>query len=130
MSYKIYAYIQLVILVFYIIRPVMPYIEYAVNKDYIVNNLCINRDNPHISCEGNCHLEKQLKKSSDTNNDTKDKNTNKKVQNEDVREFLSAHITIPKVFGTNITLLVNPNTPLTTRSLSAIFIPPKTEFIL
>jgi len=125
MKFRIYAYIQLVILVFYIIRPVMPYIEYAVNKDYISKNLCINRDKPHSCCEGKCYLEKQLKKSNDSNNDPKDKNTNKKVQNEDVREFLSPHITIPKVFGTNIAQRINQKAPLITRSLSAIFVPPK-----
>lgn len=130
MSYKIYAYIQLFVLVIYIIRPVIPYIEYAVNKNFIAKNFCINSDKPHSCCEGKCYLEKQLKNSSDSNNDPKDNNTNKKVQNEDVKEFLSPHVTIPKVFGTNTTQLINPKIPLTTRYLSAIFIPPKIEFFL
>ena len=130
MKNRIYAHIQLVILVFYIIRPVLPYIEYVVNKDFIAKNLCINRDKPHSCCEGKCYLEKQLKKSSDNNNDPKDKNTNKKVQNEEVKEFLSPHSNIPKVFETNITCLINPETTVPTKFVSAIFVPPKIKFIL
>ena len=130
MRYRIYALSLLFILVFYIFRPILPYIEYAINKDFIVKNLCINRYKPHSCCEGKCYLEKQLKKSSDSNNDPKDNNTNKKVQNEDVKEFLNSHISIPKVFGSRINYQVNPKTPITTRYLSAIFIPPKIEFFL
>ncbi|MEI6677649.1 MAG: hypothetical protein WCL21_03515 [Mariniphaga sp.] len=96
MEVRIYAYVQLAVLVFYLIRPVMPFVEYAVNKDYIAKKLCINRDQPHSCCEGKCYLEKQLKKSVDNNNDPKDNNTNKKVQNENVKEFLNSHISIPK----------------------------------
>jgi len=130
MKYRIYAIILLVNLAFYIVRPLLPYIEYAINKDFIAKNLCINRDNPHSCCQGKCYLEKQLKKSSDSPNDPKDKNTNKKVQNEDVKEFLNSHISIPKVFSSNIRYQFNPKTPITTRYLSAIFIPPKIEFRL
>ena len=130
MKYRIYSITLLVILAFYIVRPVLPYIEYAINKDYIAQNLCINRDNPHSCCQGKCYLEKQLKKSSDSPSDPKDKNTSKKVQNEDVKEFLNSHISIPKVFGSRINYQVNPKTPITTRYLSAIFIPPKIEFFL
>jgi len=107
------------------IRPVIPYIEYAVNMDFIIKNLCINRDKPHSCCEGKCYLEKQLKKSSDTNSDPKDKNTSKRVQNEDLKEFLSPELTTSKVFETNITYAINPGTVITVRFVSAIFIPPK-----
>ena len=130
MKYRIYSITLLVILAFYIVRPILPYIEYAINKDFIAQNLCINRDNPHSCCQGKCYLEKQLKKSSDSNNDPKDKNTSKKVQNEDVKEFLNSHFILPKVFGTNIVRQINPETPLTSRYIPAIFIPPKIEFIL
>jgi len=130
MRYRVYALSLLFILVFYIFRPILPYIDYAINKDFIVKNLCINRDKPHSCCEGKCYLEKQLKKNSDSNNDSKDNNTNKKVQNEDVKEFLYFHVILPNVFGTDITRQVKPETPLTSRYIPSIFIPPKIEFIL
>jgi len=129
MKYRIYAYILLVVVVFYIIRPVMPYIEYAVNKEYIAKYLCINRAEPHGCCEGKCYLEKEIKKSNDLN-DPKDTSSNKKVQYEDVKEFLNPHVTIPQVFETNITHLIYRQRSVLKRYFSTIFIPPKLEFLL
>ena len=39
--------------------------EYAVNYDYIVENLCENRDIPSLHCDGKCYLAKQLAKESE-----------------------------------------------------------------
>lgn len=44
------------------LRPVAPFVEYAVNYDYISKVLCVNKDNPELGCNGKCHLMKQLKK--------------------------------------------------------------------
>lgn len=127
MRYLIYSYILLFVLVFYILRPVIPYIEYAVNKDYIAKHLCVNRDKPHSYCEGKCYLEKQIKNSTESN-DANGKSTNEKVQNEDVKEFISSHISIPKVFETNITHQVKPETFISTRFVPVIFVPPRLKF--
>lgn len=35
---------------------------YTINKAYIAQQLCVNRDNPTLHCEGHCYLGKQLKK--------------------------------------------------------------------
>lgn len=43
-----------------IIRPVIPYLEYFIDYDYIVEVLCINKEEPEIQCNGKCHLKKQL----------------------------------------------------------------------
>ncbi len=37
-------------------------VYYHLNKDYIVKQLCINRNNPAIHCNGHCFLSKQLKR--------------------------------------------------------------------
>ncbi len=37
--------------------------SYLLNKDYIANNLCENRSNKAMHCNGKCYLAKQLKKS-------------------------------------------------------------------
>jgi hypothetical protein len=124
MKLRIYAYIHIATLVFYLLRPAMPYIDYAVNKDYIAKYLCINRFDPHSCCKGKCYLEKQIKKSLD-NKDSKDNNTTKKVQNEDVKEFLCTPFPSPKVFEANITYWNNPETIFSSRTVSAIFIPPQ-----
>ncbi|AZB28416.1 hypothetical protein [Chryseobacterium balustinum] len=45
------------------VRPIMPVYNYVVNYDYIVENLCENRDKPELSCNGKCFLAKELSKS-------------------------------------------------------------------
>ena len=47
------------------LRPVMPFIEYEINKKYIAEVLCENKDKPEMHCNGKCHLKKQLKKAND-----------------------------------------------------------------
>jgi hypothetical protein len=37
-------------------------VYYHLNKEYIVNQLCINKNNPVMHCDGHCYLSKQLKK--------------------------------------------------------------------
>lgn len=48
-------------------KPVFPVLEYFVNYDYIVNELCENKAKPELECNGKCHLAKELAKASDNN---------------------------------------------------------------
>lgn len=41
-------------------KPVWPLVEYIVNYDYIVENLCENRSKPMLNCNGKCYLAKIL----------------------------------------------------------------------
>jgi len=43
-------------------RPVMPFIEYKINKERIAKVLCVNKDKIEMQCNGKCHLKKQLRK--------------------------------------------------------------------
>lgn len=40
----------------------MPYIDYLVNKKYIVENVCINRFDESVMCSGICYLEAEIEK--------------------------------------------------------------------
>ena len=53
--------IALFINVIIVFQPVIPLLEYEVLHDYIVKELCINRNVPNSCCEGKCYLEKSLK---------------------------------------------------------------------
>lgn len=55
-----------------IIRPILPFAEYALRKEYIANNLCKNKGLPELQCEGKCYFMQQIKKSQETapNQDT------------------------------------------------------------
>lgn len=44
------------------LKPIAPFVEYALNKDYIVEFLCINQDKPEMQCNGKCHLYKTVEK--------------------------------------------------------------------
>jgi hypothetical protein len=124
MKYRVYAILHLIILVFYICRPVIPYIQYAVFKDYIAKNLCVNKDKPKSCCHGKCYLEKQLKKSTETS-DTEEKSSNKKISNKEVNEFLISHVSIPKLTEISLHQFVNTETIIISQVVSAIFVPPK-----
>ncbi|CAM3915532.1 hypothetical protein FLCU109888_08650 [Flavobacterium cucumis] len=51
------------------LKPILPVLEYAVNYDYIVNNLCENKSKPELNCNGKCHLTKQLAKASESSSE-------------------------------------------------------------
>jgi hypothetical protein len=43
------------------LKPIAPYVEYAINYDYFSKILCINKDKPAMNCEGKCQLMIKLK---------------------------------------------------------------------
>jgi hypothetical protein len=44
----------------------LPYLEYNLFRDYIAENLCVKRNEADNDCRGNCHLGKQLRRISET----------------------------------------------------------------
>lgn len=44
------------------LRPISPFIEYAVNYDYISEVLCVNKEKKEMNCDGKCYLTKELNK--------------------------------------------------------------------
>ncbi|WP_092447123.1 hypothetical protein [Winogradskyella sediminis] len=58
---------------FMLLKPTIPFVEYAAFYDYIKNELCVNKDKPQMACNGKCHLKKELAKASDSDK-SNDKN--------------------------------------------------------
>ncbi|MEN8187244.1 MAG: hypothetical protein ABFR05_08965 [Bacteroidota bacterium] len=58
----IFTHLFLNLYLLVLIQPAIPVIEYFVNYDYIVEELCENRDKPLLACNGKCYLEKQVTK--------------------------------------------------------------------
>lgn len=55
-------------------RPAIPFMEYIINYDYIVKELCENKEKPQLKCNGKCHLKKELAKTAAVEkNSTSDK---------------------------------------------------------
>jgi hypothetical protein len=124
MKYRIYAILHLIVMVSYICRPIIPYVQYAVFKDYIAKNLCVYKDKPNSCCQGKCYLDKQAKKASQTT-DSEDRNTNRKVQNKEINEFLISRIALPEIFETDLLHLIKAQSGIPSMFISAIFIPPE-----
>jgi hypothetical protein len=49
-----------IIAILWVFRPALPLVEYAVNYQYIKENLCVNKAKPAMHCNGKCHLRQQL----------------------------------------------------------------------
>jgi hypothetical protein len=58
-------YTFFIIALLFLLRPVLPVAEYAVNYGYISKELCVNKNKPKLHCNGKCHLMKELAKASE-----------------------------------------------------------------
>lgn len=47
-------------------KPVLPVLGYLMNYEYIVKELCVNKNDPTLHCSGKCQLENELAKASDS----------------------------------------------------------------
>lgn len=104
------------------VRPVLPLVNYAVNYEYIVKNLCEKKDVPQSTCKGKCYVEKELSKTEKQSGN----HQNIKVSGLDVfvsNEILSCSDTIQPDASVN-----NPNADYinshTSEYFSRIFHPP------
>ena len=59
---------------------------YEANKNYIIENFCINKDKPELNCCGKCHLRKELKKVDD--NGTSKKQNEKTEKSSETVAFI------------------------------------------
>lgn len=59
---------------FMLVKPIIPVLEYIVFYDYIKNELCVNKANKALHCDGKCHLKKELAKASE-GSEKQDKNS-------------------------------------------------------
>lgn len=63
-----------------LMNPLVPVLDYAVNYNYIVKELCVNRYKPKLCCRGTCYLKKELAKSVAGENNNSKKSDVKKVE--------------------------------------------------
>ena len=50
---------------FMVLRPIIPIVDYGINYNFIVKELCENKEKPELQCNGKCHLAKELAKASE-----------------------------------------------------------------
>ena len=78
---KLIALTLLLVLFLSAVRPYFPYLDYAINKEYIAKVLCENIEKPKLKCNGKCHLKKELKKVMEA--DESDQETRLKASDQD-----------------------------------------------
>jgi hypothetical protein len=96
--------IVLLISIIILARPAIPFLEYIVNYDYIVKELCENKEKPVLKCNGKCHLMKELAKTAeDDKNTSSDKKQNVKQEIEVLfyQDFKSLSCSNSYVFTNN-----------------------------
>ena len=123
MKYKFFSILYLTVILFYLLRPSLPYIEYAINRDYIEKNLCVEKENPENSCHGKCYLNEQLNKQSELP-DT-DTTNNKIVPDKKMDDHLQAFSIIPGIYEKEIMVSDFIVVPCTVSIASLIFVPPQ-----
>ena len=79
---------------------------YQINKAYIAQNLCENRNKPQKNCCGKCYLRKQLKKVDE--NSTSKKAPVKTEKSETVEFVVTPVFTAPQHFIAFISSVHNP----------------------
>lgn len=57
-------HLLLLLAVVMLTKPLWPVMDYIANYNFIVKELCVNRDKPEMNCNGKCYLAKQLAKES------------------------------------------------------------------
>ncbi|MCG3118099.1 MAG: hypothetical protein ALAOOOJD_00233 [bacterium] len=111
-------------------KPFYPFWEYALNKSYIAQTLCENKDKPALRCDGQCHLAQALKKANDAG-DKADQPAAPRI----IFDFDSAHLN-PSGVGENfldgrqIPFRLAPLVLLVSEVSVDIFHPPRLIFTL
>lgn len=61
-SLHIGSVVLMAIYIISLMRIYTPSLEYAINKDFITENLCVNKEKPSLNCEGKCYLKSETGK--------------------------------------------------------------------
>lgn len=54
-----------------VFKPLLPFLDYQINRDFIAQNLCEKKNDPIPICGGTCYLNKELKKASEGSESSK-----------------------------------------------------------
>ena len=123
MRYKYHSILYLVVTAFYILRPSLPWIEYAISRDHIEKVHCLQKDNPENTCHGKCYLHEQLNKHCESQeSDSKDDKT---VPDKKIDDHLQTYSIIPGIYEKYLTVPDCFIVPDMVSWASRIFIPPK-----
>ncbi len=100
-------------------------VNFQINKEYIAENLCENKEEPESCCEGSCHLTKELVKVEEAENQGPLKTEDsKKEKLEDVFNFNSSIKMFFQVNSADVAKVVTDNFRIKKGYLPSVFHPP------
>lgn len=124
-KYRAFAVFCLLIMSCYVFRPVLPYMEYMINKNYISTHLCVQKDIPNNSCHGHCYLHKQIEKSQHEDNKPDQNNKRDNNQNNKFDDHIASGDIPQTPIAISMASLLIADFPLTGLFADAVFVPPK-----
>lgn len=114
--------IMLAILIFTVsVKDCAVYLSYFANKAYIIKDLCVNRNVDNSTCNGKCHLKKELEESKKQN----EKNPNLKTEIKLILFVIALTPAKDLVNENKIRYLIGASTRYAFLFSSMIFHPPK-----
>jgi len=94
---------------------------FQLNKQYIAERLCINKNKPELHCNGKCYLMKKLRMAQDK--EQKQERQSQKIQIQDALVVVPLNL---KRYGTRVLVLHIPlSTGIPNAIRNSIFHPPK-----
>jgi len=97
------AFVLLIMYALFLLQPALPYVDYVIRKDFIIEKLCINKNAPEQQCNGKCHLEKQIRNNTDGADESKvptvPTNEKKECQEYFIKEWIDSRqdeVKLPK----------------------------------
>lgn len=101
--YLFFRTLRLVILLAYLVvnfQPIIKYIAFKINEEYIVENVCVEKDATVNTCQGSCYLSQEI---SDASNKPTESATQIKLRASELNfEFLIPNKLLPNKFGDNL----------------------------
>lgn len=106
-----------------VFAPFYTYAGYFLNKDFIIENFCVNKSKPELACDGKCYLSKQIAAQTEQTADSK-------APASENNKSLTAHelVSVTHNFVYPSNLLLKRSLPLKTASYNgvpAVYSPPE-----
>jgi len=101
------------------------YLDFEIRRDYIIANLCVNRDKPMMHCDGKCYLAKRIAdaKEKDARQAENDYLSHLIYQVMDIREVI--YTASPVAFQIRTSIAYHYRSPFSARNpIADIFHPP------
>jgi hypothetical protein len=108
---------------FMLLKPAIPYMEYIVRKDFIIENFCINKDKNEMKCNGKCHLKEQVLEETSRSTE-KDLPFPPEEDKNEWRDYLISQNPVNRFFLRHIIIKTDYSLDYTFQYIHSIFHPP------